>query len=313
LRSALTCLEANKTLAKIMSYFWYLALFVFGLTIGSFINVVSLRYQPGRRVFDTKVIGGPTDWNNRSHCPHCGKILNWYELIPIFSFLIQFGKCRTCSHKLSFQYPIVEILSGLIFIFIPYHFGFYSGHSGAFGFFGSVLWIIIFILFLLLSIIDLRHMIIPNSLNLSLAVLGAINIFINNYYQKFDFLAGSFLRSYAPIFGLRSNIWFNYLFASFFAIAIFSLIIFFSRGRAMGLGDLKLVAALGLIFGWPDILMVLFLAFIIGALVSVVFLIIGKKKIKDMVPFGPFLIIGATLTFFFGYQIISGYFKLFGI
>mgnify|MGYP001580032107 FL=1 len=156
-------------------------------------------------------------------------------------------------------------------------------------------------------------MIIPNSLNLSLAILGVINIFINNYYQRFNFLNGSFLGVYAPIFGLRENIWFNYLLASFFAVAIFGLIILISRGRAMGLGDLKLVASLGLIFGWPDILIVLFLAFIIGALVGVIFLVLKKKKIKDMVPFGPFLVLGAGLTFFFGYQIISGYFRLFGI
>ena len=81
----------------------------------------------------------------------------------------------------------------------------------------------------------------------------------------------------------------------------------------MGLGDLKLVAALGLIFGWPDILMVLFLAFIIGALISVIFLLLKKKSMKDMVPFGPFLVMGAVLTFFFGERIISGYFSLFGL
>ena len=81
----------------------------------------------------------------------------------------------------------------------------------------------------------------------------------------------------------------------------------------MGLGDFKLVAALGLIFGWPDILMVIFLAFIIGALVGIVFLIRKKKKMKDAIPFGPFLVIGAALTFFLGHQIIEGYFKLFGL
>ncbi len=283
----------------------YLFLFVFGLIVGSFINVVSLRYQPGRRVFDAKVIGGPTDWKNRSHCPHCGKILNWYELIPIFSFLIQLGRCRSCGHRLSLQYPIVEILTGLIFVFIPI--------IQPFNYLITAIWLVIFLLFLLISIIDLRHMIIPNSLNLTLAVLGIINIFINDYYQRFDFLNGSFLRNYAPIFGLRESIWFNYLFSGFFAVSIFGLIILLSRGRAMGLGDLKLVAALGLIFGWPDILMVLFLAFIIGALISVIFLLLKKKSMKDMVPFGPFLVMGAVLTFFFGERIISGYFSLFGL
>ncbi len=81
----------------------------------------------------------------------------------------------------------------------------------------------------------------------------------------------------------------------------------------MGWGDFKLVGALGLILGWPDILMVLFLAFIIGAIFSVILLIGKKKKIKEAVPFGPFLVVAASLTFFFGYQIIDGYFKLFGL
>lgn len=99
-----------------MNYFEYFIFFVFGAIVGSFLNVVSLRYQPEQKVFDIKIIGG------RSRCPHCGKTLTWYELIPIISFLIQLGKCRSCRHRLSFQYPIVEILSGFIFLVVPWHF-----------------------------------------------------------------------------------------------------------------------------------------------------------------------------------------------
>lgn len=291
-----------------MSYFLYLILFVFGLGVGSFLNVVSLRYRPGQKLLDKKVIGG------RSHCPSCHKKLAWYELIPVISFFVQLGKCRHCGHKLSLQYPIVEILSGLIFVLVPLAlikadpFFFYERMIIV-----SAVWVIIFILFLLLSLIDLRHFIIPNSINLSLAISGLILILINSYYQRFSSLSGSFLRHYASIFGLRENIWLNYLFAAVLGIAILGLIIFLSRGKAMGLGDLKLVGALGLIFGWPDVLMVLLLSFIIGALVSIVFLIAKKKKMKDMIPFGPFLVIGSSLTFFFGYQIIDGYFKMFGL
>ena len=115
------------------------------------------------------------------------------------------------------------------------------------------------------------------------------------------------------LFGLRGNIWINYLVAVLLGIAIFGAIILLSRGKAMGWGDLKLAVALGLIFGWPDVIMVIFLAFIIGALVSIVFLVRKEKKMEDAIPFGPFLIIGATITFFFGYPIIEGYFRLFGL
>lgn len=298
-----------------MSYFLYLVLFILGLAVGSFINVISLRYQPGNRLLDKKIIGG------RSRCPICHKNLVWYELIPVLNFFWQKGKCRHCGHRLSLQYPLVEILSGLIFVSIPWYLiNFYQviqlilrGEQVIWYYWLSLIWVLIFLLFLLLSIIDLRHSIIPNSINSSLAILGLILIIFNGYYDKFDALSGSFLRYYAAIFGLRENIWLNHLFAALLGMAIFGLIIFLSKGRAMGLGDLKLVGALGLIFGWPDILMVMFLAFIVGSLISVFFLITGKKKIKDAVPFGPFLVIGASLTFFFGYQIINGYFRLFGL
>ncbi|MDP1538755.1 MAG: prepilin peptidase [bacterium] len=298
-----------------MSYFLYLVLFILGLAVGSFINVISLRYQPGNRLLDKKIIGG------RSRCPICHKNLVWYELIPVLNFFWQKGKCRHCGHRLSLQYPLVEILSGLIFVSIPWYLiNFYQviqlilrGEQMIWYYWLTLIWVLIFLLFLLLSIIDLRHSIIPNSINSSLAILGLILIIFNGYYDKFDALKGSFLGYYSAIFGLRENIWLNHLFAALLGMVIFGLIIFLSRGRAMGLGDLKLVGALGLIFGWPDILMVLLLAFIIGALVSIVFMIAKKKKMKDMIPFGPFLVIGSSLTFLFGYQIIDWYFKIFGL
>lgn len=177
-----------------------------------------------------------------------------------------------------------------------------------------LIWLLVFVFLLLLSIIDLRHSIIPNQINLTLGILGLILLIIKSAGQ-WSIVNGqqSFLGHYAVIFGLRENIWINYSVAALLGMAIFGVIILLSRGKAMGLGDFKLVAALGLIFGWPDILMVIFLAFIIGALVSIVFLIRKKKKMKDAIPFGPFLAIGAALTFFFGYQVIGGYFKLFGL
>ena len=191
----------------------------------------------------------------------------------------------------------------------------------------STIWLLVFLLFLLLSIIDLRHSIIPNSINLSLAILGIILIanypklshsfswnpnfsgrlsFFKYYALPLDFLPSSIVNS-------QWSILINHLFAALFGMFIFGLIIFFSRGRAMGMGDFKLIGALGLIFGWPDILMVIALSFIIGAIVGIIFLIRKKKKIKDAIPFGPFLVIGSSLTFFFGYLIIDGYFKLFGL
>src|SRR3989338_3192403 len=148
----------------------YLFLFIFGLAIGSFLNVVSLRSQPGQRLLDLRIING------RSHCPHCQKTLRWYELIPLLSFIVQFGKCRHCKKKLSLQYPLVEFLSGLIFVSVPLLLTNFQFSPPAGGFNLSILqliiiavWLLIFILFLLLSVIDFRHYIIPDSINLSLA------------------------------------------------------------------------------------------------------------------------------------------------
>ena len=108
-----------------------------------------------------------------------------------------------------------------------------------------------------------------------------------------------------------SNIWINHFFAAFIAMFFFGAIILLTRGKGMGWGDFKLAGALGLIFGWPDILIAVMLSFVIGSIISIILMLKRKKTMKDAVPFGPFLVIGAGAVFFFGYQIINLYFKLF--
>ena len=273
----------------------FFILFIFGLAVGSFINVISLRFQPGQRL----LVSG------RSHCPHCQKQLNWYELIPVLSFIIQKGRCRSCHQKISFQYPIIEILSGLIFVFVPYT-------LYPIPYTLSIIWIFIFLLFLLLSIIDFRHYIIPDSLNLLLGILGVILIIFKSLNPKFYILNSSLMGYYSSLFTFSNNIWINHLFGLVFAAFVFWLIIFLSRGRGMGWGDFKLACSLGLIFGWPDILMVFILSFLLGGLSGIILIILKKKRLKEAVPFGPFLVLGAALTFFVGFQILNFYFKAFG-
>lgn len=283
-----------------MNNLYSVVLFIFGLVIGSFLNVVALRYRSTFKLLNLQTLklylGG------RSKCPICHKTLSWHELIPVFSFLAQKKKCRHCGHSISLQYPLVEILSGLIFVFVPLITNYQLSIT--------TIWILIFLLFLLLSIIDFRQSIIPDQINLFLAVLGVILIIANRQLPIID---RSFFGYYALLFDFNLSILINHLSAAVIAMIFFGLIIFLSRGKAMGMGDFKLVGALGLIFGWPDILMILFLAFVIGAAFSIVLLIGKKKKIKETVPFGPFLVAASFLTFFCGYQIINGYFKLFGL
>ncbi|NCN94867.1 prepilin peptidase [Candidatus Wolfebacteria bacterium] len=301
-----------------MTSFIYTLLFIFGLIVGSFLNVVILRYQPGKKVFDPKLIGGPGNWKTRSRCPSCKKQLVWYELLPLASFLIQKGKCRGCGAKISFQYFLVELLSGAVFVFVPMFWAaslpllFLPDYILMFLIL-SFIWILIFLAFIVLSAIDFKHFIIPDSINLFLAFLGAVLLVVNNYYKRFGHTGGSFFGYYADLFGLRDNIWVNYFFAAAVIMISFALIIIITRGKGMGWGDFKLAGALGIIMGWPDILGAAFLAFIIGSVFSLIFVALNKKKMKDIIPFGPFFAFGALLVFFFGRQLMDLYFKLFGL
>src|SRR3990167_6175748 len=156
----------------------YLFLFIFGLAIGSFLYVVSLRYRPEQKLLDLKIIGG------RSACPHCQKTLRWYELVPLLSFIIQLGKCRSCGQRLSLQYPLVEFLSGLIFILVPYLLTLIPYFLNS-KFYIPVIavWILIFLLFLLLSVVDFRFYLIPDQINLLLAISGFILIIFKSMGQ----------------------------------------------------------------------------------------------------------------------------------
>ncbi len=288
-------------------------LFLFGLAVGSFLNVLSIRYQADQRIFDLKTIGG------RSRCPHCGKDLVWYELVPLLSFFIQRGCCRSCGERISWQYPIVELATGLIFALIPFSvfqtfqvaFHRIDGSLPLWYFFLSGIFLLAGAALILISAIDFRLKIIPDQSNLLIAVLGLLAIVVKNYYGLFGEQNGSFLGFYAALFGLRENIWLNHLAGAAFGLVFFGLIVFLSRGRGMGMGDVKLAGALGLLLGWPDVVLTLMLAFIVGAVCSIILMLAGKKGMKSMLPFGPFIAIGAFLVIFWGKAIMSGYFSLF--
>ncbi len=278
-------------------------LFVFGASMGSFLNVVSLRYHPERFVFGSSLLG-------RSHCPRCRKTLRWFELIPIVSFMLQLGRCRSCRGALNMQYPIVEILSGLTFVFVPFRvytpFILYSLFSIL-----STVWILIFIVLLLIALIDLRLSIIPDELNIALFVLGALLIFVSG--PAFGLTYESFFEPYAPLFGFRDNVWLNHALGVLLAGLFFLALIFITRGRGMGAGDLKLAVPLGLIFGWPDTIFVVGLAFVIGAFFGIYKIFSKEKTLKSHLPFGPFLAGSSVIVFFFGHQLMRAYFGLFGL
>lgn len=222
--------------------------FLIGLAIGSFLNAAAFRYKEKGWL---RSLGG------RSRCPCCNKTLSWQELIPLLSLFIQRGRCRGCKAKISWQYPLVEFLSGLIAIFIP-----------------PIGWLPVYVL-LLISIIDYRHYLIPDSLVLILAGWGLLEHFVVP-----ELIEGLLFR----------------LAAGLGVAVFFGMIIVLTRGRGIGFGDLKLGAALGLWLGALGVIYALAAAFILGAVWGIGLLALGKKGLKDAVPFGPFLALGAILA-----------------
>lgn len=297
---------------------FYILLFVFGLAVGSFLNVILWRYNPDFSLLKINNIKG------RSHCPYCQCVLRWFELIPIFSFAVQLGKCRRCGHPLSWQYPLMEIAGGLIFAGIPLFFNYFLHQSNWLFFMGQLplwhyvlisLWIPVFLCWLLLTMIDFKHFIIPNGLNLFLGILG-VAITATVYWAGDSFwpFRESFLQQYALVFSpFENNVLANHLIGAIIGFLFFAFVYFLTRGQAMGLGDVKLALALGLVLGWPDIGLAVMLAFILGGISGTFLICCRKKTMKGRLPFGPFLVIGSLLTVFLGEQIVSSYFSLFGI
>jgi prepilin signal peptidase PulO-like enzyme (type II secretory pathway) len=281
--------------------FWII-LFVFGLAIGSFLNVVAGRYDGERSLFAAAPISG------RSHCPHCKQTLRWFELVPLVSFMMQGGKCRRCKAPIGFQYPIAEIISGLIFVFVPLRIMTIAGTDGFLLMGLSLFWILFFEALFVMSLIDIRLGIIPDELNGFLCVLALFfGIFIAGYLGLANH---SLFGAFAGMFGLQSNYWLNHLFAAIFGGAFFGLLILITRGRGMGMGDFKLAIPLGFFLGWPDIMFAIAFAFVIGAVVGLMTIAVGKRTMKGSLPFGPFFALGVMTVFFFGYQILQWYLRL---
>lgn len=256
-----------------MNYFFYLIIFIFGLIVGSFLNCVIYRLEINKSAL-----------KGRSFCPHCQHQLSWQDLIPVFSFLFLKGYCRYCHQKISLQYPLIEIATGILFVLIFNHWLLDIGIcSLAYLFVISSFLIIIFIY-------DLKHYIIPDKI-IYLAIAIAF------LYQLFN---------HWPLIINNLDFIYSAVGASFF----FLLIVLASRGKGMGVGDIKLGFLMGLILGWPNILVALFLAFLIGAIIGIGLIINRKKTLKSEVPFGPFLVTGTFLALFWGENIINWYFRL---
>ena len=300
-----------------MQYLFFALLFVFGSAVGSFLNVVIMRYKPSEKLMDLRSIGG------HSHCPACGKALSPFELIPLASFFFLGRKCGTCRAKISWQYPFVEFLSGAIFVILPLFLNtFFNVSTLSFVSFTSphwyyvlvLAWIVVFLSWLILWAIDARHLVIPNGLNLFLFLLGAIitGIVATHVHELFPFRT-SFLENYALLFSPFQNPVANHVMGSLFGGLLFLILFLASGGRGIGRGDVKLAFAAGLVLGWPDIGFVFIISFIVGGVWGAFLYFSKKKKMRDRLAFGPFFALGFLVTVFFGQAIVAGYFSFLGI
>lgn len=249
-----------------MAFLYGLSLLI-GLAIGSFINVIVARSRTGEKV----TLG-------RSRCPYCRTRLRWYDLLPLVSFLWLHGRCRYCQKKISWQYPIVEAVTGAGFFLLTLLF--------ADNFILGGWLIVLFSLLVLIASYDARYLVIPDwavALLLGWVVSGQL------IFQR-----GTIGMS--VIAGLAL--------ASFFLL-LFSI----SRGRWLGGGDVKLAAVLGFWVGWPAVLVLFGAAYITGGLSAALALTLGWAKPKSQIAFGPFLILGALVAFLWGEEIIQWYLK----
>lgn len=248
-----------------------LLILIYGLIIGSFLNVLIYRIPREESIV----------WPG-SHCPACSHPLKWSDNIPLISYLLLKGKCRYCRAPISARYPLVEGLNALVYITMYLKFGF-----GA----DFVFYSLISSVLLAVTFIDLKEMIIPDSLVVSILFLSVAHKTVNYFlYGISPGLIGSIL-------GLLA------------AGGLFAAIVIISGG-GMGGGDITLIGVLGFVLGVKHIFLNIFLSFVSGAIISIVLLAAKVKTRKDPVPFGPFIVLGFFMTVLWGQAVLNRYFNL---
>jgi leader peptidase (prepilin peptidase) / N-methyltransferase len=264
-----------------------------GLLVGSFLNVVILRLPPrlewqwkrdAREVLEQPDVYDPPPPGivvERSHCPHCKRVLRWYENIPVLSYALQRGRCRGCGARISLQYPLVELLTMLLFLVCVWRFGFGWQGFGAMVFTGFLI---------ALSGIDLRTQYLPDSLTLPLMWLGLVAASDNLYMPVKPALLGAMV-GYLSLW----SVW--WLFKQL------------TGKEGMGHGDFKLLAAIGAWVGLKGILPTILVSSLVGAVVGSIWLAMKGRDRGTPIPFGPYLAIAGWIVFFWGGELIDAYLR----
>ncbi|GIW67139.1 MAG: type 4 prepilin-like proteins leader peptide-processing enzyme [Candidatus Parcubacteria bacterium] len=276
--------------------------FIFGLFLGSFLNNIALRLERNEDYLFS-----------RSKCPNCGKVLTWKELIPLLSFLIQKGRCKNCSTKISLRYPLVEIFTGLwVYLLAKTILPSGSALVCTKSVLVCVLPLIEFLFYLIflsvlfvLALYDLKTFLVDDRLILFGIIVGFLFWGFKIYFQitPRDF---SYLFNYLFFqFGK-----FEPIFSALFLSSIFLLIYLVTQGKGLGFGDVKTAFLMGLFLRLGDGILSIVFASLLGSIYGI-YLILKNKKFHQPIPFVPFFFLGTLMTIFFGQTISKFYFSFF--
>ena len=244
--------------------------FVLGLSTGSFLNVLIYRLPRSLKL------------TGRSFCPKCKKKISWYDNVPLLSFIFLKGKCRHCHSPISWQYPLVEISTALLFVLVYqyFHSDLWLMVNSAATSFAYGLWLMSALIVIFFT--DLKHRIIPDQV-------------------VYPTIAIAFL---FQAYSLRSTVD-SYLLAALGAGLFFLILHLITRGKGMGFGDVKLAFLMGLVLGPLRVILALYLAFLTGAFTGVILILAEKKKFGEQIPFGPFLVGSTIVALFWGQEIVE--------
>lgn len=253
-------------------FFWVFIVFILGSAIGSFLNVVIDRATRGESI------------NGRSYCDHCKATLSTLDLVPIISFVFLSAKCRYCKKPLSWQYPVVEVITAGLFTISFLN----LASSGTLSSITLLYFFVLVAVAVVVAVVDFKFYLIPTTF-----VYGASLIaLIYNYFY------------------LDSNTFIEHVFAAFAASILFLIVVVATRGKGMGQGDIVLAFLMGIVLGYEGTFAAMFLAFLTGAVVSIVLIVLGKKRFGQTIPFAPFLIGGFLLSLFWSEQLTNWYFSM---
>lgn len=245
----------------------YILVFLYGIVIGSFLNVCIYRIPKGEDIVKTS-----------SHCMKCNHVLKWYDLFPIVSYFMLKGRCRYCGAKLSWQYPLIEGINGILYCIII---GVKGLHMN------SLLYCLFVSALLVLSVIDIRTFEIPIGINCFVFFLGLFHVVVN-FKDGWNYLLG-FISVSAGLFALYVLM----------------------KGKGIGGGDIKLMAVSGLLLGWKENILAFFIACVLGSVLHLLRMKIEKKD--HVLAFGPYLAMGIFISLLWGGKIVDWYINLLGI